>query len=87
MKTTMRMRAMTLNEAIITRINELCKEKSMNICDACLKGGKSPSSIYDLMKGRTKCSKVSTVLSFCDGIGITLSEFFNAEYFNNLDEE
>ena len=75
-----------LNEAIIRRINEVCKEKGINICDACLKGGMSPSAIYDLIKGRTKCSKVITVKRFCEGAGITLSEFFDKEYFNEIEE-
>ena len=52
---------MKLNEAIIKRIQEICEEKGLNICDASLKGGMSPSAIYDLQKGRTKCSKVITV--------------------------
>ncbi len=77
---------MKLNEAIIKRINEVCKEKNISVCEAALGGGKSPSALYDLVKGRTQCSKVTTIQSFCEGAGITLSEFFNAEYFNNLDD-
>ena len=38
---------MKLNDAIITRINEVCKEKGVNICDASLKGGTSSTAIYD----------------------------------------
>ena len=75
-----------LNEAIVKRINEVCKEKRINICDACLKGGMSPSAIYDIFKGRTKCSKVITIKRFCEGAGITLSQFFDREYFNELEE-
>lgn len=78
---------MRMNEAILIRIDEICKEKDKNVCKACLGGGKSPSAIYDLMKGRTKCPKVTTIKSFCEGAGITLSEFFNAEYFNNLEDD
>ena len=74
------------DEAIIRRINEVCKEKGINICDACLKGGMSPSAIYDLIKGRTKCSKVITVKRFCEGAGITLSEFFDRDYFNEIED-
>ena len=77
---------MQMNEAIIKRINEICEEKKINICDASLKGGMSPSAIYDLIKGRTKCSKVITVKRFCEGAGITLSEFFDREYFNEIEE-
>ena len=77
---------MQLNEAIVKRINEICEEKGINVCDASLKGGLSPSAIYDLIKGRTKCSKVSTIKAFCQGAGITLSEFFDKEYFNDFEE-
>ena len=77
---------MKLNDAIVMRINEICKENNINICDASLKGGMSPSAIYDLVKGRTKCSKVVTIKRFCEGAGITLAEFFNREYFNEIEE-
>lgn len=78
---------MKTNEAILKRINELCQEKDRNICQACLNGGKSPSALYDLIKGRTKCPKVTTVKSFCEGVGITLAEFFSSDYFNDLDDD
>ena len=73
---------MNINEAIIKRIEEICEEKNSNVCDISLGGGMSPSAIYDLLKGRTKCSKVITVKRFCEGAGITLSEFFDKDYFN-----
>ena len=77
---------MLLNDAIVKRIREVCDENNINICDACLNGGMSPSAIYDLVKGRTKCSKVITVKRFCEGAGITLKEFFDREYFNDIEE-
>lgn len=77
---------MKLNDAIIKRINEICVEKGLNICDTCLKGGMSPSAIYDLIKGRTKCSKVITIKRFCEGAQITLKEFFDRDYFNDIEE-
>ena len=78
---------MRTNEAILKRIEEICEEKGKNICNACLNGGKSPSALYDLMKGRTKCPKVTTIKSFCEGAGITLSEFFDRDYFNDLEDD
>ena len=78
---------MNLNDAIVKRINEICKERGSNVCDIALKGGMSPSAIYDLIKGRTKCSKVITIKRFCEGAGITLSEFFDRDYFNIPEED
>ena len=77
---------MDLNHAIIKRIEEICKEKNINVCKSTLGGGKSPSAIYDLINGRTKCSKVSTIKAFCQGAGITLAEFFDRDYFNDIEE-
>ncbi len=77
---------MKINDAIIRRINEICKDGKINVCDASLKGGMSPSAIYDLMKGRTKCSKVITVKRFCEGAGVTLAEFFDRNYFNDAED-
>ena len=77
---------MKLNDAIVKRIEEICKEKRSNVCDLALSGGMSPSAIYDLFKGRTQCSKVITVKRFCDGAGISLSEFFDREYFKECDD-
>ena len=77
---------MSLNDAIIKRIDEICKELDSNVCDISLKGGMSPAAIYDLIKGRTKCSKVITVKRFCEGAGMTLGEFFDRDYFNDIEE-
>lgn len=78
---------MNISQAIVKRINEICDERGTNICGACLDGGKSPSALYDLIKGRTKCPKVSTVLSFCEGAGLTLAEFFDSDCFKNIEDE
>ena len=78
---------MKLNDAIVKRIEEICKESGRNVCDVSLNGGMSPSAIYDLIKGRTKCSKVLTVQRFWEGAGITLSQFFDRDYFNELEED
>ncbi len=78
---------MKLNDAIVKRIEEICNERNSNVCDIALRGGMSPSAIYDIFKGRTKCSKVITVKRFCEGAGITLSEFFDRDYFNEPEED
>lgn len=77
---------MDLNTAIIKRIEEICNERGLNVCDACLRGGMSPSAIYDLIKGRTKCSKVITIKRFCEGAKMTLTEFFDRPYFDDPEE-
>jgi transcriptional regulator with XRE-family HTH domain len=78
---------METNKAIIKRIYELCEEHGSNVCEISLRGGMSPSALYELVNGRTQYPKVITVKKFCEGIGITLSEFFDRDYFNDRIED
>ncbi len=78
---------MQLTEAIVKRIGEITSEQKNSICKISLRGGLSPSSLYDLTKGRTKSSNLITIKRFCEGAGITLSEFFDKDYFNDIVED
>lgn len=71
---------------ISAKIDEICLERGSNVCDISLNGGMSPSEIYDIIKGRTQCSKVITIKRFYEDAGMTLSEFFDRDYFNEPEE-
>lgn len=72
---------MELNEAIIERMKELAAERNMTIHQVIKKGGLNQATISELMSGRTKHPKVSTIQKFCDGVEITLNDFFNNQRF------
>ncbi len=76
---------MQLKEAVAIRVTEICDDLGSNICKISLGGGMSPSSIYDIVKGRTGDTKLATIARFCDGANISISEFFNSPLFDNLD--
>ena len=71
-----------LNEAIIERMKELAAERNMTIHQVIQKGGLNQATISELMNGRTKHPKVSTIQKFCDGLQISLNDFFNDKKFN-----
>lgn len=73
---------MDLNKAVVARIHEICEETGRSVCDICLSGGLTPSTLYELLYGRTKQPTIVTVKLFCEGAGITLREFFDRDYFN-----
>lgn len=77
---------MVLKEAIIMRINELSKEQGKAVNEICLAGGLTPSTYYDFVNNRTKLPKIDTIKRLCQGAGITMSEFFNRDYFNDFEE-
>jgi len=76
---------MNINEAVIKRILEICELRKMSLCDISLKGGMSPSNIYDLLHNRVKHPKINTIQRFCEGAGMTLSEFFAGPLFKDLE--
>lgn len=78
---------MNINEAVVKRILEICKEKQKTICDISLRAGMSPSNIYALRRQRTQNLKINTIQRFCEGAQISLSYFFTSDLFDNLDLE
>lgn len=70
-----------MNEAIVERMKELAAEHNMTIHQIIQKGGLNQATISELMNGRTKHPKVSTIQKFCDGLDISLNTFFNSDRF------
>lgn len=76
---------MNLDEAIRKRIYELV-DKNSSLTKLSLNSNMTPSTIFEIMKGKSKNPTVFTIKKLCAGAGITLSEFFNRSYFNNTDD-
>ncbi|WP_353048286.1 helix-turn-helix transcriptional regulator [Exiguobacterium sp. s157] len=62
-------------------MKELAAEHNMTIHQIIQKGGLNQATISELMNGRTKHPKVSTIQKFCDGLDISLNTFFNSDRF------
>lgn len=77
---------MTLNQAVIKRIEEICEETGRSVCDICLSAGLTPSTVYELLYGRTKQPGIITTKLFCEGAGIKIKEFFDRDYFDDLED-
>ena len=78
---------MNIGEASRKRILELCAEKNMSINKLATLSGITQSTLNNIVSGRNKSTTVSTVKKLCDGLNITIIEFFNTDYFINLDQE
>lgn len=73
--------------AVKERIQNLCKEKNMTIYRLSMESAVSPSSIKNILYGKSKNPGVVTIKMLCDGFGITLSEFFTSPEFDGLEQE
>ena len=74
-------------DAIKVRILQLCEERSITINKLANLSALPPSSLKGILYGRSKNPKILTIKIICDGLGITLTEFFNTDYFNALEQE
>ena len=75
---------MNLSEGIKKRINEFVKDKK-SLKAICLNSNITPSTVFDFMNGKSKYPNILTLKRLCIGLGITLTEFFNTDYFNEDD--
>lgn len=78
---------MTLKEAIIQRILDLCEEHSLTINKLSTVCGMTQSTINNIVNGRNKSTTTSTVKKICDGLNITIADFFNDPLFQDLEQE
>ena len=73
--------------AVKNRLLQLLGEKRMPIHRLAMESGVAPSSIKNILYGKSKNPGIVTLKLLCDGLGITLIDFFNTEVFFNLDQE
>lgn len=69
------------------RILQLLGEKKMSIHKLATESGIAPSSIKNILYGKSRNPGVVTIKMLCDGFGISIIEFFDTPEFSNLDQE
>lgn len=78
---------MDIGEAVRDRILELCRERDISINRLCTVSGVTQSTVNNIISGRNRSATVSTVKKLCDGLDITLGEFFSSPEFDALEQE
>ena len=78
---------MGVRNAVINRIYELCNERNMAINALANIAGVTPSTIYGLFHLSRKDMGIVIIKKICDGLEITLAEFFDTKEFNELEQE
>ena len=69
------------------RILQLCEEKKMTINKLATESGIAPSTIKNILYGKSQNPGIVTIKMLCDGLGITLIDFFDTAEFRNLEQE
>lgn len=74
-------------EAVKQRLEDLISENNLSINGLANISGMPPTTLKNILLGISKNPGIVTIKILCDGLGITLAEFFDCELFNNLDQE
>ena len=78
---------MNIGEAVKERILELCRERDITINRLSNMSGVTQSTVNNIVSGRNNSTTISTIKKLCDGLGITIEEFFHSELFRGLEQE
>lgn len=78
---------MKLTKAVSEKINKIIIEKDITINKLASISCLTQSTVDSLVNGKSKNPKILTIVRLCDGLGITLAEFFDDELFTNIDRE
>ena len=78
---------MNAKQAVSARILELCKQRGIAINALANSAGISPSTIYSILNTKSMNPGIFTIKQICDGIDISLREFFDSPIFENLEQE
>ncbi len=78
---------MGIGEAVRRRILALCDERGLSVNKLSILCGVTQSTLNNIVSGRNKSTTVSTVKKICDGLDITITEFFDDELFADLEQE
>ncbi len=78
---------MSVKNAVAKRFEELCKER--NICPNALANvsGVTASTVYSMLDPTRRDVSIVTIKKLCDGLDITLGEFFSTPEFDALEQE
>ena len=76
---------MNSSEAVIKRINDLCLEKRMSYYALAYRAAIPKSTLMNIMKGTNPT--ISTLNKICNGLEMSLMEFFQDECFEYCEEE
>ena len=78
---------MNVSEAVAQRILGLCQEHGITVNKLCTISAVTQSTVNDIVNHKAKNVGIVTIQKLCDGLCITIEDFFSHELFRNLEQE
>ena len=78
---------MNAKQAVAQRILNLCNERGIAINTLANLSGVTPSTVYSMLNSKSQNPGVVSIKKLCDGLDITLRQFFDDPIFDGLQQE
>ena len=78
---------MNITDAVKKRFEELCFKKDINFCKLASISGVPYTTVKSIFYNQSQNPGIATIKKLCDGLGVTITEFFDTDYFKTLDQE
>ena len=78
---------LSVGEAVKIRILNLCSQNNITVNKLATICGITQSTLNNIVSGRNRSTTIATIKKLCDGLDITIQDFFNSELFSELEQE
>ncbi len=78
---------MRLSEAVAKRIAHLCREKALSVNKLSTMCGLRQSTVSNILNGNSKNPTIASIKKICDGLEISLADFFDDPLFQFQDDK
>lgn len=78
---------MMVKDAVVARFLSICRSRGMTPNELAVISGVTPSTVYSMLDPKRRKLQIDTIKILCDGLDMTLAEFFNSPEFDLLEQE
>lgn len=78
---------MDVKEAVVARFKQIMEERNIRPNELANISGVTPSTVYSMLDGRRKELSIKVIKKLCDGLNMTLGDFFSTALFDTLEQE
>mgnify|MGYP003410364354 FL=1 len=78
---------MSVKDVVAKRFKDICDERNIKYNELANISGVTPSTVYSLLDASRRNVSITTIKKLCDGLEITLGQFFSCEEFDSLEQE
>lgn len=76
-----------VKDAVADRFRQICQERNIKVNDLANRSGVTPSSVYSMLDPKRREISINLIKKLCDGLDMTLGDFFSTPEFDCLEQE